>query len=477
MKSRAHWKSFSLEENLDEWIKPLVEQKTLGYVSKAEFQTQAIREKLERYIELGIHPWSRYKTAGAPQRSIAPAVAVLVAVSFAGLWALTQADVTAFSVSPLAGRQPLEWYERYYLFIDFLLYFALFGSVSNATIGRRLHHQGVALSLGLILALAVTAAQPVLGVSVRSLGSLAALVLLAVTGAAIYHMSTGLGMRRQPAALCAALLVLLGVLVYAPGLNAILQPWSSLALAAALIAGLHSLLKGLSRPELLVPPEPRSGTLSPTAATFVRTPVNPPRIPEEWRRARKELSEITRSACKLANQIEQELVLLLEWLERTESPELRRLIVEKLPAVPPKTHELETRLVVLRERMNRLKTWHKDTYGELAKKLSSSPKQMQAELKALVERELEALRMADRLDFLESESRRHTEALRAELELAARVLRVGMVEQARDALARALAREQQARGRLNEMKGIENALGAIPAKVEAAMAGLDGKAP
>lgn len=70
-RNRAHWKSFSLEENLDEWIKPLVEQKTLGFVSKAEFQTQAIREKVERYIELGVHPWSRYRSETKPTTATA----------------------------------------------------------------------------------------------------------------------------------------------------------------------------------------------------------------------------------------------------------------------------------------------------------------------------------------------------------------------------------------------------------------------
>ena len=57
----------SIEENLLLQIQPLVKQKVMGIRSYSEFINSAVREKLERYHELGIHPRSRYrKNMGMP---------------------------------------------------------------------------------------------------------------------------------------------------------------------------------------------------------------------------------------------------------------------------------------------------------------------------------------------------------------------------------------------------------------------------
>lgn len=234
-RNRAHWKSFSLEEHLDEWIKPLIEQKTLGFVSKAEFQTQAIREKLEKYIELGIHPWSRSRAETKPATHLPVGVMLAVALaSVAGLMFMQPATV-GMVVDPLVGLQPLSLYDRYHIFADFLLFSALFVSAAYVTIGRKFGHSGIAVSLGIILAVALTAAEPVLGFSVRTFGTLAILILLLLTGAALYHGITAFGLRRLPAAFLSVLLILLGVLVYAPKLSDIMQPWLAIGLSVSMI--------------------------------------------------------------------------------------------------------------------------------------------------------------------------------------------------------------------------------------------------
>ena len=43
---------FSVEENLARYVEPIVERNVFGFTSSAEFYSQAIREKVERYLEL-----------------------------------------------------------------------------------------------------------------------------------------------------------------------------------------------------------------------------------------------------------------------------------------------------------------------------------------------------------------------------------------------------------------------------------------
>lgn len=59
MFKQFHFKNISLDENLNFWIEPIVKQRTLGFKSHADFFTQAARELLKKYVELGMHPWSK----------------------------------------------------------------------------------------------------------------------------------------------------------------------------------------------------------------------------------------------------------------------------------------------------------------------------------------------------------------------------------------------------------------------------------
>jgi hypothetical protein len=297
-RNRAHWKSFSLEENLDEWIKPLVEQKTLGLVSKAEFQTQAIREKLEKYIELGIHPWSRFRAETKPATHLP--VGVMLAVALASIAGLTllQPSTTGLIVDPLIGLQPLTLYDRYHIFADFLLFTALFTSAAYVTIGRRFGHSGIAVSLGIILAVALTAAEPVLGFSVRSFGTLAVLVLLLLTGTALYHGITGFGLKRLPAAFLSILLILLGVVVYAPKLGDILQPWLAFGLTVSLIYLIYRIVQFAAN---------RDATQQLQTPTIGVGYLPPVPISDEKAATKTLLRGITRDARKDSNQIASEL--------------------------------------------------------------------------------------------------------------------------------------------------------------------------
>lgn len=61
MSERKQYVHISFDKAVAEWIRPLVESKSVGYESITEFIVQAVREKLEHYLEIGMHPWTRHK--------------------------------------------------------------------------------------------------------------------------------------------------------------------------------------------------------------------------------------------------------------------------------------------------------------------------------------------------------------------------------------------------------------------------------
>lgn len=464
-RNRAHWKSFSLEENLDEWIKPLVEQKTLGFVSKAEFQTQAIREKLEKYIELGIHPWSRHRAETKPIQHLPVGIMLVVALaSVAGL-AFLQPATTGMVVDLLAGYQPLSLYERYHILADFLLFSALFISAAYVTIGRRFGHPGIAVSLGVMLAVAMTAAEPVLGFSVRSFGTLAVLVLLLLTGAALYQGLTGFGLKRLPAAFLAVLLVLLGVVVYAPGLSNMMQPWLAIGLTVSLIYLIYRIVQFAANRDA-------STNVAPSASQGYGLSISPPVPVRDEKDATKTLLRgITRDARKDSTQIAGELAYLLKLLDQIEHPATRQLIARKLEEVPPKVHALRSRLGELHRQASKVVSFHREAYAGIAKQLGKMTREQKTAVKDIVARELEQNKLADRLQTLEEVVARVEHELEADTDMAATLIRQGLLDDARAVLTKAIAREREADKTLKEMEAVENALGDV---VQAVREELDG---
>lgn len=451
-RNRAHWKSFSLEEHLDEWIKPLIEQKTLGFVSKAEFQTQAIREKLEKYVELGIHPWSRFRVETKPATQVP--IGVMLAVALASIAGLTvlQPATTGLVVDPLAGLQPLSLYERYHILADFLLFSALFISAAYLTIGRKFGHSGIAVSLGVILAVALTAAEPVLGFSVRSFGTLAVLVLLLLTGAALYQGITGFGLRRLPAAFLSVLMVLLGVLVYAPGLSDLMQPWLAIGVTVSLLYLIYRIVQFAANRDAIAP-VPQS------LPNFGYTPPVP--VSDEKTATKTLLRGITREARKDSTQIASELAYLLKLLDRIEHPATRQLIARKLEEVPPKLHALRARLTELHGYAAKVQAFHRDAYANIARQLGKLTREQREAIKDIIARELEQNQLAERLGRLDGEVSRIEQELEADTEMAATLVRQGLIDDAKTILAKAIARERDGEKTLKEMEAVENALGQV----------------
>jgi hypothetical protein len=450
MRPRAHWKSFSLEENLDNWVTPLVDQHIVGIKSKAEFFTEAIREKVEKYVDLGIHPWSRYHKR--EQETIHHvAQALLVFVAFAGAAGLTRAQPVGW-LSPLDALQTwnvAHLYSRYGLFIDFALFFALFGGLAQATLGRVYGHRGIALSLGAVLAVALTASESVVGFSVRSLGPFAALVLLGLLGATAYHGARAHMLDKSGAAALAVALLVVGVLLYVPGLGG----WAWLGvLAPALLV--FAAYRAANRTVLNAAP-PLNAVPPPELADFY------PKASEERHIVQQYLTRITQQARKSSEQVVRELAYVMRLLEMFSTPSARTEIARRLAAIPPKSHELKERLAQLRAALEQLRNFDKRVVGKLSAQFKELDDAQRKELGAVLGEELAEQDVETKLENFGKRIEEQQAALETLLQRAAMAVRTGNLAPAREALSKAIAQEQETAEKLDEMEALEQSLAAM----------------
>lgn len=125
-------------------------------------------------------------------------------------------------IEPLAF-DVARFYDSYAPFIDFVLFGALFISLAHITIGRRLKHQGIAVALGLIMAVALAASEPALGFTIRDLGPVAATAFVLLLAYSLYTFFRRLQLSRMDAAGVAIVAAYIALELASPGLLAWLR--------------------------------------------------------------------------------------------------------------------------------------------------------------------------------------------------------------------------------------------------------------
>ncbi|MCC6574415.1 MAG: hypothetical protein IT462_11550 [Planctomycetes bacterium] len=470
MRVRSHFKSYSMEQGLSEWIQPLVDKRVLGLKSLAEFQAAAVREKVEKYVELGIHPWSRHhaKPQGVANAA-APLALVLVAVAaVAGLSRLHPSSVgMALLAPPEQLLAPLEtwnlarFYADHFLLIDFFLYLAVFSSLAHASLGRTFQHRGLAVSLGVMLAVALAASEFTLGFSVRSLGPYAGVLLLVLLGIAGYHGAKSLSMDGMTAAAISIILVGVAVFTYLPATP--FHPWVGLLIPVAFTAAVY---RFAAQHRLHKEPLAQVNLADGTELL--------PGITEEKRVARVYLDRVTRQARKDAEQVVRELAYLMRLLDSFSRPEIQALIARKLAEVAPRTHQVRARLMELRNTIAGLQAFNKRVVGNLSDKYAKLTPQCRREVRRILDVMLREQDVADKLADYEDKALDHELGLEQDLQQAASAIARSESDKAKQSIVRAIDREQKAVELLAEMESLESSLVAIAeqaleahAKVEA----------
>lgn len=457
---RSHFRNFSIEEHLDEWVKPLIEQKALGFKSHAEFITQAVREKVEKYMELGLHPWSRFKkeSQNPSKTHLALLILAVLSLSIFGAAIASQKGITGSFIDPLSPFRTNipEIYEQYSYMIDFLVFTAVFVSIAYITIGRRFGHKGIAVAIGTVLALSLSAMEPVWGFNLKSLGPLAAGVFILVLGSFIYGLIRHLNIDRLGAIAGAIVLIYLGMSLYTTSFifwfMARLPVLPLILLAALLIVIYKIATKIFSRSDATTVLEPEIFSSAEIREYY-------PKMKEQEQIIKRYLAKITRKAQKQSSQIIAEVAYISDMVNKFgSSPEGRRLIAKKINEISPQEHTLQETLSYLKATVQQIQNFDLRLFQQFKDKYLRLGPMEQRKVKEEVQDELDKINAERKLAEFESEWEAYDEDFRNCLNNAMLKLNEGNINESKKRLKEAMNYEVKTVEILDRMRDFEDLL-------------------
>lgn len=473
MAFRARFRNYSIEQNLDEWVTPLVEQRVLGFTSKAQVMHHALRTLIDSYLEWGIHPWSTHKREESRLVSKA-AMAVFLLLAGVGFTATIAGGLGGITGAVVGTSLNIPaTYDQYALFIDFFIYFAFFLGVVQVALARTLPSRAVAVSLALALAIGVAAMEPVLGFNLKSFGPVALGFFILLVGFLIYRTLCAFEIHRFGAVAIAFFLLYFGLLLYMPRF----YEWLSVkfpVLPFALIVVLVFLVMKLS--DRLMPfPHGRGlpGRPGPTPGPLP-APIPVPRewmqeyypaLQEERQAIETYLGSLERKARKTSKDVVTELAYVVELLDKFgNSPQVGPLIARKLSELLPRESEIEEMLDHLERIVGQVQRVDTRLFTQLKQVYPKLDPIQKRRVREELQEELGRLNAAQKLRELNVKVREHLAAVKAAVTTAAQALSRGLVEEAKTALRQAVQQEQQATRLIEEMRAFEELIAELVKK-------------
>ena len=439
---KARFRNYSIEQNLDDWITPLVENRVLGFTSKAQVMNYALRKLVDDYLAWGIHPWSSRKQQD-PRISTAVAAAVVVSV-LAGTLFVASPSLTGAVTSYL--NVPLI-YEEYAPFIDFFLLLAFFLGIVQVGLGRMIQNKAVTVSLATMLALGAAAMEPVFGFTLRAFGPVALGVFLLISSMLVYRTLRAFEVHKLGAGLVVLVLLYLGLAAFLPAVNhALLQTTPVLPLIIVVLLAILITKYSESTPFRQLNPLPRE---------IVR---DAPGLVEEEMLVRQFLTE-NKHAKKDEQSLLAELAELVELLNKVGTvPEARSMLAQHFKQLLHRVHPLEEsieRIETLEEQVERvdLKLFAdlKGIYPKL------EPKEQRA-VRAEIKQAMAKLGIEKQLKELARRVRQHVTSLREHLDKAQQLLADADLAGANERVHLAISREQMAAALFRNITELEEAL-------------------
>lgn len=449
---RKRWTHVSLEKGVADWIKPMVETHTLGFTSIAEFIVEAAREKLEHYIEIGVHPWSvskrPHKELGRP---IGAALIVLLVGAVGALVLASGGGVQGMLVRPYPyGPDVISFYEANWFLVDLLVYVTIFSSIAYATVGRRFAHRGIAVGVGVFLAIAMAGLEARYGFAIRDLGGVAASFLTVVLAVSMYHAFRQLNIDRFGSASLTLLIAYLGLFVMMPSVFAWLSvffPLAGVLVTVLFVVGIYHIATHMfRRPALAGLPE--SAGLG--AAREQEGPL------------RAYLSEVTTGARKEIKALSAELAYVYDLIDKhADTPQGRFLIAQKLKTLVPQELDLDRALAAIKDYVSKIESADKTvlkSFAGGAKGLSEPGKKRMVRAMQSALAKIDAEEQVRRFD---ERAQAYKTALSTQVDAAGKVLARGEVKAAKKALAESIAVAGRAEKTLADMLAFEDLLGRI----------------
>ena len=477
MAERKQYVHISFDKAVAKWIQPLVESKALGYESITEFIVQAVREKLDYYLQVGLHPWSVNRRSLASPKTKhgfegVSGLALLV-LGILGILAFASGltHVNAFVVSSAAGAMDFyAFYNHYWFFIDFLIYLTIFVSVAYVTIGRMFGHRGIAIGIGLFLAVAMASFEAAAGFAISDLGMIAATFLLIILTSTLYHIFRALHFGIFGSASVTLLLIYLAMIVMIPPVFLRLRqtfPFVDIIIFGIFAAGLFYVLKHFLK-ERHGPLQ--IGHIEPVPPAPPELQAYYPELKEEQRVIQTYLAKITTRAKKDCKTIVTELTYIYHILTKFgDTPESRKVIAKKLKAMIPQEQDLD---IIIKELQQRIQKMQRLDYNILGVHKSLIRKLKPAERKSAekeIKEELGKVKAEEQLSSFHNQAQANKDALLTQVNDAVKSLNQGDVGKSKQALLEAIKNANAAADILDEMKTFEEVLNQVITKELAAL--------
>ena len=384
-------------------------------------------------------------------------------------------DFLAKAFRPLEGLDLGSFYEKHHPWVDFAVYLVLFVSLAQMTLGRRFggrEGRAVAIAIGLALAVALAAMERTMGFSLRSLGPLAAAVLLVIVGALIFYLARQMNLGISTSASVALVMVYFLVRATTPNfflwlVNNQLAAWVNLVLVIAVMISLWNLAT--------IAFGSRSANVSSvyswgdSLAQAARWPVPMSQAGDDLRLAEREAQEamvvknrlgaITRKTVKDSQEIIadiQEMIRVIR--EFGHDTKARVVIAQRIRDIAPKEAAILRQLALLIDLDLRLEKFDWKSFRNLKARLDKAPLQERERVKQEILAEKRKLISEERIKEFQKAFEKYDLNFRQCLKSAIDHLKTGLLAQSVDWLERAMKEEEEAMRVVQEMQAMENQL-------------------
>jgi hypothetical protein len=367
-------------------------------------------------------------------------------------------------LSPYAYLPIESIYDQYAALIDLLISTLIFVGLAQATLAHRYPGTGgraIAIGVGLGLAISLLLAENTWNFNLKTLGPLAALIIVLILGVMVYQFVRHAGAPATTAASVAYLIMFVtGWAVAQPFFDWLNNelPLLSLALLLGLLASLGGTLYGMLPHANHIPQFLSGGQ--------VHNPRGPRRelrrraLKQERSFTRKTLRPMAKEQVKNADTLQRSLRTLRQAIQQGKNnPQARQGLLEQLRAIPPREHALWQDIHHLKELQERILRFdealvHESHHNQLH---ALSPEEKQA-LAQTLQNEISRAGIDKKIEQIESEIATRTESVARLVEECTRSLEGDETGKALAALDRAISEEQNIRALTRQTKSLEKKL-------------------
>jgi hypothetical protein len=462
MQERKRYIHISFDKAIADWIQPLVDSKATGFESLTEFIVHAARDKLDYYLEIGVHPWSAARrSVTKPSKDAANGIhAGLAVVLLAALGALGFSSMVPGMTGFVAGNLPpalnfIAFYHEHWLFIDFIIYTFIFVSTAYATLGRMFEHRGIAIGVGALLALAMVGLEAAFGFGIADFGTFAAAILIMILAATLYHTFRRLHFDFFGATSVTLLLIYMGIIVLIPPVSLWLHrkiPILGYLVTIVFILGLYHLATRTFRRRPSIGLELAPGAPPEVQALY-------PELKEEEEILTKYLAGITKRARKDAKTIATELTYVYHVLSKFgDTPESRKLIADRLKTIIPKEHDVEVSLAQLQDLLKRIAATDEKVLRALQSGFKKLGQQDKRKLQKNIQSALQRIDAEEKLKELHNQAKSAREALLTQVNAAVQALNQSKLGEAKQALVEAVREANRAGELLDQARSLQEVI-------------------